>query len=274
MPALDALAAGAARQAGGANLTPVALELIDRSIVDQVQILERGLFVAAHFDQPAYVQGFIKRFQQFLQSRLGELAVEERPSSVDPRKQLTLLVSESFRGLRKLGMRDEISDLLDKLAALVRTKTPEPKGKKGPPGAEAGGLQLLLQVAGGWFFFGRDERAWPVLNQVRDVIATGKLPPHRHKPLVCEYLRALGQAPVDQAIRRFEEFFRQAPAVQDTFTTNSHFSLSKLDVVEALVLALVSDDFTLDKQGRRWLDDDEFLVRRRIHRDVRRAMGG
>jgi hypothetical protein len=39
-----------------------------------------------------------------------------------------------------------------------------------------------------------------------------------------------------------------------------------------MMLALVSEDFTLDREARKRLDDDEFLVRRRIHRDVREAM--
>ena len=55
-------------------------------------------------------------------------------------------------------------------------------------------------------------------------------------------------------------------------SATTHFSLFHLDVVEATVLALVSEEFTLNSESRRWLDEDEFLVRRRIHRDVRAAM--
>ena len=65
------------------------------------------------------------------------------------------------------------------------------------------------------------------------------------------------------------EFFRRVEGVHDNFTTVTHYSLTRLNVVEAMMLALISDDFTLDRQR---LDDDEFLVRRRIHRDVRAAM--
>jgi hypothetical protein len=43
-------------------------------------------------------------------------------------------------------------------------------------------------------------------------------------------------------------------------------------VVEAVVLAVVSDDFSLGQNVRRWLDEDEYLVRRRIHRDLRSFM--
>ena len=82
----------------------------------------------------------------------------------------------------------------------------------------------------------------------------------------------MGQAPVEIAQKRLEEIFRQLKMIKDTYTTSSHFSVSQLDVVEAVVLAVVSDDFTMGTQARRWLDDDEFLVRRRIHRDMDQAM--
>jgi hypothetical protein len=58
--------------------------------------------------------------------------------------------------------------------------------------------------------------------------------------------------------------------VKDSFTSNSHFSFSQLEVIESVVLAVVSDDFTQGTQARRWLDDDEFLVRSRIHDDQRK----
>src|SRR5205823_13123723 len=90
--------------------------------------------------------------------------------------------------------------------------------------------------------------------------------------LASSYAQAVGQAPVEVAQKRLEEIFRQLKGVRDTYTTSSHFSVSQLDVVEAVVLAVVSDDFTLGTQARRWLDDDEFLVRRRIHRDMRALM--
>jgi hypothetical protein len=87
--------------------------------------------------------------------------------------------------------------------------------------------------------------------------------------LACAYVSALGQAPMEFALSRMMEFFRRVEGVYDNFTTVTHYSLTRLNVVEAMMLALISDDFTLDRQR---LDDDEFLVRRRIHRDVRAAM--
>ena len=74
------------------------------------------------------------------------------------------------------------------------------------------------------------------------------------------------------ALSRIMEFFRKAEGIYDMWTTSSHYSLTRLSVVEAMMLALCSDDFTLDRDARQRLDEDEYLVRRRIHRDVREAM--
>ena len=84
------------------------------------------------------------------------------------------------------------------------------------------------------------------------------------------YAVSLGQAPVEVAQKRLEELFEKLEGIRDTFTTNDTLQpAAQLHVVEAVVLAVVSDDFTLGTAVRRWLDDDEYLVRRRIHRDMR-----
>ena len=79
---------------------------------------------------------------------------------------------------------------------------------------------------------------------------------------------------LDSLRRRVEELFQRLQGVSDTQSTNTHYSLSRLRLVEAAVRAVVNDDFALGPAVRRWLDDDEYVVRRRIHRDVRAAVGG
>ena len=60
----------------------------------------------------------------------------------------------------------------------------------------------------------------------------------------------------------------QLPLVTDSFNTNSHYCLSVVHFVESLVRGHAADDLVLGELGRRWLDEDEYLVRRRIHRDL------
>jgi cellulose synthase operon protein C len=74
------------------------------------------------------------------------------------------------------------------------------------------------------------------------------------------------------ALERIEELFRKLDHVNDALTTKSHFSLAQLGVIEAVVLAVVDANFSLGATARRWLDEDEYSVRRRIHRDLRVMM--
>jgi hypothetical protein len=134
------------------------------------------------------------------------------------------------------------------------------------------GLRALLLVAAEWYFFGRDSQAEPVLQAARALLLKGDLAQRDQNALACAYAHTIGQAPVAIAQKRLEEVFTHLKGVKDTFTTSSHFSVAQLDLLEAVVLAVVSDDFTLGTQARRWLDEDEFLVRRRIHQDVRTLM--
>ena len=238
----------------------------------QAVLLEKGIHLAAHFDRATHVQAFVGRFAGLLAEARGADAI----------RALEPLMGQCFRGLRSLGMRDEIDRLLDGMAALVLRErgvsAADPAGLAsargaGEPADWAQTLKLLLHVAAGWSYFGRADRAAPVLDEVRSLLMEGNLIPIHQTGLVCAYARALGHFPAEVALPRVADLFRHLERVHDTFTTNSHYSLSRLDLIEAVVLTLVSDDFTLDQAGRRWLDDDEYLVRRRIHRDVRAALG-
>jgi len=233
------------------------------ALLDQANFLEKALFVAAHFGRVEAVHPLVTRFQRMLQSQKG-------PQSLPA---LESLAKYCFRGLRKLGMRDEIDQILRQMAELV-LEGQEVKAidfKKREQGSAA--LRALLQVAAGWYFFGRDSQAEPILQAARSVLLANDLQPREQTQLAQSYAGAVGQAPVEVAQKRLEEIFKSLKGVRDTYTTSSHFSVSQLDVVEAVVLAVVSDDFTMGTQARRWLDDDEYLVRRRIHRDVRAALG-
>src|SRR5208283_447703 len=73
---------------------------------EEPHLLEKALFVAAHFGQTEQVQTFVARFRQLLDRRRGEASARAFES----------LAEMSFRGLRKLGMRDEIDRLLQQMA--------------------------------------------------------------------------------------------------------------------------------------------------------------
>ncbi|HWG45003.1 MAG TPA: hypothetical protein VN688_19695 [Gemmataceae bacterium] len=234
------------------------------TLEQQAKFLEKALFTAAHFGRTEHIHPLIHRFHKMLQTQRGPLAIE----------MVHKLASQCFRSLRKLGMREEIDKLLAQMANVVLesqdldTLVKKINFKEDSPAP----LQALLDVASSWYYFGRDHQADPVLQTVRAILFKTAYPPLKQRDLACAYARTLGQTEMEVAKTRLEEIFREVKGVKDSFTSGSHFSVCQLDLIESVVLAVVSDDFTQGAQARRWLDDDEFLVRRRIHDDHRKGM--
>jgi len=242
---------------------PVADEITDPA--RQADLLEKGLRVAAHYDRPAQIRSFVARFAGLLETGGPRAA-----SSLEP------LLGQCFRGLRKLGMRDESDGLLREISrSILLGRDLAAEGPRvGPPAIEwSRAIKLMLQVASIWFELGQGDRSTPILNEARSLLLDGDLIPIEQTSLACAYLRSMALAPAEVALPRMDEVFARVERVHDSFTTNSHYSLTRLDVIEAAVLTLVSDDFTVDRSGRGRLEDDEYLVRRRVHRDVRAALG-
>ncbi len=247
---------------------PFALELLGRvgSVLDALSetaeitpLLERALFVAAHFGQTAHVEQFVTRFEQLLDGRRGVRAAIAFES----------LAAQSFRGLRKLGRRDAIDRLLDQMGDCLLQGQPIRALRTRPGVNRAAVMRTLLHVAAGWFYGGDDAKALAVLDEARVLLFEGRLESKEQCALGRAYAASLGQAPLALALERMEELLGRLDRVHDRFSTNSHFSLSQLDVIEAIVVAVVNDDFALGPAVRRWLDEDEHLVRRRIHADLR-----
>jgi hypothetical protein len=248
-------------------------------------LLEKALQVAAHFDERAAVQAFVERFERSLPDLVKaylDLQTEHNAERLEKLITIESLFQQSLRGLRKLGLRDEIGRMFNQIVQLVHadarpSKRASAKAARPAKRDETRAAKLLLAVAGGWFYFGQSEEAQSVVEEVRQQLFYGGLPPVAKAALTCAYVSSVGQAPLDLALGLIQELFAKDPAtgepnlppIKDTFTTSSHFSLAQLDIVEATVLTLVSDEFVLSPEVRRYLEEDEFLVRRRIHRDVR-----
>ncbi|MFM7151496.1 MAG: hypothetical protein ACKO23_16850 [Gemmataceae bacterium] len=232
----------------------------------QTAFLERAMFVAGHFGRLEMIGPLVARFLKIIQ-------IQENGQALKLLDDLGM-TSSSFRALRKLGMRDEIDRILHQISVMVLQgedlKTMD--FKKYPNNQGPAALRALLQVAAGWYFFGRDAQAEPILQTARTVLLSNELNYREQTKLACAYARAVGQAQVEVAQNRLEEMFGELRGVMDNFATSYYFSVSQLEVVESVVLAVVSDDFSLGTKARRWLDDEEFLVRRRIHNDLSQLM--
>ncbi|GIW80100.1 MAG: hypothetical protein KatS3mg105_1907 [Gemmatales bacterium] len=234
-------------------------------------LLGKALFLAAHYDNANEVTNLVRLFERLL-TLMPKVGIQEN---------LVTLVENCLRGLRKLGMREQIGMLLSNLADAIlegedwhafgaRLLLTAKEGKA--LGQKPARLRALLHVAGGWYYLGHDDNAVAVVDLARDLLFANCLSPTEQTKLARAYAATLAQAPVDDALQRIEELFYRLEGVSDTYTTNSHYSLSRLDVVEAVVLAVAHDDFVVGQKVRRWLDEEEYLIRRRIHRDVRDSL--
>jgi hypothetical protein len=207
---------------------------------NRVWLLARGLFVAAHFGWWDYLQNLAARCKRLLASQPGPGAA----------LAMELLTGPYLRGLQKLGRRDEIDSLLEwvvqraqetqrvsDLESLLELVTKDGSHLRDPFWLAA--LRALVQAASGWLYLGRDNRAEPVLEAGRTLLFRARLKPQDQTDLACAYARTLGQAPVGMTQQRLEELFEKLDGVRDSFTTNSHYGLLQIEVIEAAVLAVI-----------------------------------
>jgi FtsH ternary system domain X7 len=233
----------------------------------EVAAVERGLFVAAHFDRGETIPRLLACLDRLLAARRVA-----GPNPDGPDDPLVTLVGQGLRGLRRLGLRDDADRLLQRLSERLMP-TPDLNSLRRRSPNWAATLRRLLALTGGWFYVARDDQAESVLEEARRVLLGNEVQDSTEQTnLAVAYMDALGQAPVSLALPRVEEVFHQLHGVRDTQLTKTHYSLAQLRLIEAAVLAVVNDDFTLAPTARRWLDDDEYVVRRRIHADVRAAV--
>jgi hypothetical protein len=241
-------------------------------------LLERALLLAANFDQSDEVRSLVAAFRRLV--------------SASDRKSIAgvwgSLVSHCFRSLSKLGMNDALEEVFQEFVAIQRSLAHQGGKVKsswlletavktqgdlslGKGVADLG--KLMVQVASGWLHYHQTDRASELLDAVRDVLLQGKLAAFWRMKLAAAYLEALAQAPIDFALHRIEDLFANlSRAATDYRVTMAYYGLGELSVIEAAVLAVVGEGASLDAKGRRWLDEDEFIVRRRIHRDLREAL--
>ncbi len=170
-------------------------------------------------------------------------------------KALELAADPFFRTLRRLGLTSEAADLLASL---------------GEPQA-AGTRELGLAV--GWFATGNEDAGNRVLNAARDRLFVEGIADDRERTAVAiAYAAAVGHAPTRIALGRLEELFLRLDPVTSQGATNRYYTLKPLQLIDTVVRAVVSDDFALGPGVRGWLDDDEYLIRRRITRDLDSAL--
>ncbi len=168
---------------------------------------------------------------------------------------LELVAAPFFRTLRRLGLSREASELLTALGEPVAASARE------------------LGLAVGWFATGNEDAGNRVLNAARDRLFVEGISDERERTAVAiAYAAAVGHAPTRIALGRLEELFLRLDLISAHGATNRYYTLKPLVLIDTVVRSVVSDDFALGPGVRGWLDDDEYLMRRRITRDLEAAL--
>lgn len=245
---------------------PFAIDLVTRATKvaggeadGKLVMIERGLSIAAHYDRPDLVQALFGKFLSLLES----LPEDKRHAAIGQ------VARQAMRGLRKFGMTDQIGEFLNTLKNMVL-------GKKAPATVLVGHPETagsLLSVADGWLHLGQTEKATPILDAVRDaIVSKEKIRPLELAKMAEAYLMVVAHTQPTEALARMEDVFNKIDKLPNGFTTASHFSRLHTLVTEAAVRAMTSDQLVIGDDARRWRDENEYLIRRRIHADMRAAL--
>src|SRR5262249_40204039 len=153
----------------------------EEELKQRAGLLERLLFVAAHFERKELVEALLTRFRHFLRSQRG------RPEAF---RAFSVLAGRCLGGLRQVGMSEELLRLMAD-AVLEGHPVEALRERAGKNWARA--LCTLLHVAGGWLSLGPAARAQGVLNYARGWLFGGApLFITDLVPLLCAYAQALG----------------------------------------------------------------------------------
>lgn len=217
----------------------------DLSGAHRAVILEDALKVAGHFGRASLVKQLV--------SQLGASIREVGAAGVEP---LGRLLVSGVRTLRRVGLKAEAGELLSRAASLVQ-------------GDDLPTLHARLGLAGGFMYLGANEQAQPIVDQAMARLGreSGLIIAERLK-LTRATASALALGASETALPGLTRLAQQLPWITDSFNTNTHYCLSLLCFADALVLGYVGDDLTLTDVARRFLEEDEYLVRRKLHADV------
>ena len=243
------------------------------------ELLERGIALAAHFDLAEPTRLFSDHLLALIESHSGETITQLEPAIV-----------RALQGLRRIGALGRVDEMGDRIHALVlvpesgdptRFRYDAPERRSNPPLTSAV-LRILLGVAQTRLHRGDESPAWPVLDQAEAMLHSRVLigeataisrQTHIHQNLLAlRYVETLGAASQAHALERATRLFSNLEGIEDFKASRDLFSVARLQLIERAVLSLTSESIQLSSRARRFVEEEEYLLRLRIHRDTRAAL--
>ncbi|MCB9674002.1 MAG: hypothetical protein H6737_02740 [Alphaproteobacteria bacterium] len=226
-----------------------ALPLLERSIelfgpldaLERTKLLEDALLVSGQLGRADLVRTLVMQMQDALQ----ELTAEHLAQSGES-------LAKGLRSLRRVGLQQEAADLLQ--GVIERAS-----------GRDIESLMARVAVAGGLSGVGQEAAAVRILDEGLAALDGEIAKPAQRLRLTRTLAIALSSSPRPVALERLPKLAAHLAQITDAFNTNSHFCLSVLNYAESVVLGYTDANLALGPTARRWLDEAEYLVRRRIH---------
>jgi uncharacterized membrane protein YheB (UPF0754 family) len=228
-------------------------------------LFERSLFLAAHYNRQSLVERLFDSLLNYLQTR----------TSTDLLTDINRVARQCLRTFRKLGLGRNIDRFLKQASELILQGRPVDHLKLHSKTQWPDLIVGLLAVSEGWLYFGKYSEAMVYLNAARDTIFGNQDKAYKAAAIAKitrAYLTAIGQLPPEEAMNRMEELFRKMEKIPNAFTTAKSFSKYHIGIIEDMIRALISETFSLSAHARRWIDEEELIVRHRIHADMAKAM--
>jgi hypothetical protein len=213
------------------------------------RVLESALQVAAHFGHTNLARQLV--------GAISGLIAELGPQGAT---RLTGLLVTGIRTLRRAGLKDEANALLARAASVIKGETLEV-------------MAARLAIAAGFAYLGRIDLMRPTVEEALGHLTREKSPLFRNTSSDPTYLarhtaHALAMSPPDIALPGLLRVAAPLPWLTDLYSTNEYLCLSVVELADVLVVAHVGEDMTLSEVTRTFLEEDEYRVRRRIHREA------
>jgi hypothetical protein len=231
---------------------------------NEIALLQQALLLAAHFNQVALAKELFLR----LSNHLKKL----NPANLYTSAQK--IARSVVRGLRKLGLREELKKFIEQVYTQL-----VPKGDLAQARVSSGkdwpdALTALLAIAEAWEAMNLREQALPIFQEARNYLFDEKSAAQalKYTLVARSYVAALSQLPAAKMFERIAELFSRLAPLPNTQTPSPFYSRLHLLILEETIRTLIGENQAISPEVRRWLEDDEFLVRQRIHRDMQKAL--
>lgn len=228
--------------------------------IDAARLLLHAVTVSAHLNAPQTEQASLARLQAVLEH-----------ATLDADSDLPILsqcLEDTLTRLRRMTSLSTWSEWLTASEALLQLAQERAMQTTEAGSPQAAFVRLIseLPLIPARLTTGQLAQARGDLDEAVALLAQGTLSNVHQLQLAVAFLRSLTDFPADARWARIEEFFTGTIRIADRFATRTHFSLSRLRVVEAALLALVPETIVFGPRTTRRLEAREFALRHQLAR--------